>query len=51
LRPCGQRRSLLYLLKQLARLPHQFSNVPTFCDSFASIAAMFKRVLIASWGA
>ena len=47
----GQRPWLLYLKEQLARLPHQFSKVRAFRDSFASIAAMFKRVLVASRGA
>ena len=40
-----------YERKQLARLPHQFSNVPAFRHRLASIAAMLKRVLVASWGA
>ena len=47
----GQRPWLLYLQEQLPRLPHQFSNVRTFCNSFASIAAMLERVLVASRGA
>ena len=49
--PAGQRRRLLYLEDQLARLPHQFSNVRAFRNSVASIAAMLKRVLVASRGA
>ena len=44
-------RSLLYLQEQLARLPHQFSDALAFRDSLARIAAMLKRVLVASWGA
>jgi len=48
--PGGQRRRSLYLEEQLARLPHQFSNVPAFRNSLASIAAMLKRVLVASRG-
>jgi hypothetical protein len=51
LRPGGQRRSLLYLQEQLARLPYEFSNVRTFRNSLASIAAVFYRVLVASRGA
>src|SRR5262249_24582615 len=47
----GQRRRSLYLEEQLARLPHQFSNVRAFRNSLASIAAMLKRVLVASRGA
>jgi len=49
--PAGQRHRLLYLQEQLARLPHQFSNARTFRVSLASIAAVLKRVLVASWGA
>jgi hypothetical protein len=44
-------RSLLYLQEQLARLPYEFSNVRAFRNSLASIAAVFKRVLVASRGA
>ena len=47
----GQRPWLLYLKEQLARLPHQFSKVRALRDSLASIAAMLKRVLVASRGA
>ena len=47
----GQRPWLLYLKEQLARLPHQFSNALAFRNSLACVAAMFKRILIASWGA
>src|SRR5262249_22671709 len=49
--PGGQRRRSLYLEEQLARLPHQFSNARALRNGLASITAMFKRVLIASWGA
>ena len=49
--PGGQRRRSLYLEEQLARLPHQFSNVPAFRESLASITAMLKRVHVASRGA
>jgi hypothetical protein len=42
---------LLNLQEQLARLPHQFSNVRAFRNSLASKAAMLKRVLVAMWGA
>jgi hypothetical protein len=41
--PAGQRGRLLYLLEQLARLPHQFSNVRALRNSLASVAAMLKR--------
>jgi len=47
----GQRHGLLYLQEQLARFPHQFSNVRAFRNSLTSIAAMLKRVLVASRGA
>jgi len=47
----GQRPWLLYLKEQLARLPHQISKVRAFRDRLASIAAMLKRVLVASRGA
>jgi len=47
----GQRRRSLYPQEQLARFPHQFSNVPAFRNSLASVAAMLKRVLVASRGA
>jgi hypothetical protein len=47
----GQRRNLLYLQEQLARLPHQFPYVRAFRNSLASKAAMLKRVLVATWGA
>jgi hypothetical protein len=50
-RPGAQRRRLLDLQEQLARLPHEFSNLPAFRNSLASMAAMLERVLIASWGA
>ena len=42
---------LLYLQEQLACFPHYFSNVRAFRNSLASIAAMLKRVLVASRGA
>jgi hypothetical protein len=45
------RPGALYLEEQLARLPHQFSNVRAFRNSLASIAPMLKRVLVASRGA
>jgi hypothetical protein len=49
--PAGQRRRSLYLQEQLARFPYQFSNVRAFRNSLASVAAMLKRVLVASRGA
>src|SRR5262245_9899973 len=47
----GQRRRLLYLWELLVRLPHQFSNVRALRNSLTGIAAMLKRVLVASRGA
>jgi hypothetical protein len=49
--PAGQRHRLLYLQEQLARFSHQFSNMRAFRNSLASVAAMLKRVLVASRGA
>jgi hypothetical protein len=49
--PASARPGALYLEEQLARLPHQFSNVPAFRNSLVSKAAMLKRVLVATWGA
>ena len=40
--PAGQRRRSLYLEEQLARLPHQFSNVLAFRNSLASVTAMLN---------
>jgi hypothetical protein len=42
---------LLNLQQQLARLPHQFSNVRAFRNNLARKAAMLKRALVATWGA
>jgi hypothetical protein len=42
---------LLYLKEQLPRLPDQFSNARALRKGLASIAAMLKRVLVASRGA
>src|SRR5262249_17506453 len=53
--PIGARwsatQATLYLKEQLARSPHEFSDALAFRDSFASIAAMLERVLVASRGA
>jgi len=53
--PIGARwsatQATLYLKEQLARLPHQFSNALAFRNSLACVAAMFKRILVASRGA